>query len=92
MDTALHLYLRNQLEETSRLIIAGAPDVDIANSKAETVLLTAFDCRSDIKIIELPLEKGADCHARRGDDESPLSLACKHRDTELVRLLLERGG
>ena len=94
LTTALHSSILKEIDETSKLIIATALNVDVPDANGVTALIMACDAREFERdpVIQLLLDRGANINAVEKTGESALGLACKGGRTWVVRELLDRGA
>jgi ankyrin repeat protein len=76
-----------------KLLIANGVDVNAKDNRCDYERWTPLhwavwsDKKGAIEIVKLLLEAGADPHAKNNDDDTPLDIAIKKGDKEMVRLL-----
>lgn len=94
LTTALHWSILKGIDETSKLIIAMALNVDVSDANGVTALIMACDVRgfASDPVIQLLLDRGANINAVDRMGESTLGLACKGGRPWVVRELLHRGA
>lgn len=95
--TALHCAATNQDLETARLLVQGGADVNITGHHYTVLGCAVYNPshtpRPDIAMARFLLDSGAEVnpYGDRGG-ESPLHLAVRGRNPEIVELLLVRGA
>jgi ankyrin repeat protein len=94
LRTALHSSILMGIDETSKLIIAAALNVDVPDANGVTALIMACDVQlfANEPVIQLLLDRGANINAMETTGETALALACKGGRTWVVRELLQRGA
>jgi ankyrin repeat protein len=84
------------MDETAKLIIATALDVDVSDTNGVTALMVACEERSILptseSVIQFLLDKGANINAIGKNGESALGFACRGGHSWLVQELLQRGA
>jgi hypothetical protein len=96
---------RDALESLLTLLFEHGCDLEQTDSKGQTVLISAvslaahfedskvnYNKQAFYKIISLLLEKGANCNARDREGFTPLMIACKSGQEEVVKLLINQPG
>ncbi|XP_067109451.1 ankyrin repeat and SOCS box protein 10 isoform X2 [Osmerus mordax] len=98
-DTPLHVAARNGLLGHTELYLRYGAALDKKNDEGKTPLNSACshpqelqDLERYLRVCRLLLEAGADLHAVDQDKQSPLHMACKNVNPEVVDLLLARGA
>ncbi|XP_062338328.1 ankyrin repeat and SOCS box protein 10 isoform X2 [Osmerus eperlanus] len=98
-DTPLHVAARNGLLGHTELYLRYGAALDKKNDEGKTPLNSACshpqelqDLERYLRVCRLLLEAGADLHAVDQDKQSPLHMACKIVNPEVVDLLLARGA
>ncbi|XP_068196987.1 ankyrin repeat and SOCS box protein 10 isoform X3 [Antennarius striatus] len=98
-DTPLHVAARNGLPEHTELYLRYAAAVDKQNDEGLTPLNAACSQRQEVqdlqryfKVCQILLGAGADVHAVDQDKHSPLHMACKNVNPDVVDLLLANGA
>eukprot|EP00754_Rhynchopus_humris_P029394 Rhum_TRINITY_DN15214_c1_g1::Rhum_TRINITY_DN15214_c1_g1_i10::g.144589::m.144589 len=94
-DTPLHLAVRRGNPELCRLLLERGGNVHARNDWLDTPLHQAVFARSTEVQAEqctLLIDGGSDLEARNDQGRTPLHEAVVCRDTELCRLLLDRGA
>jgi ankyrin repeat protein len=94
LRTALHSSILRGIDETSKLIIATALNVDVPDANGVTALIMACKVRGYARqqLIQPLLDRGANINAVDKTGESVLGLACKAGRTLVVREFLHRGA
>jgi ankyrin repeat protein len=92
-DTALHAAVRRQRVTVARALLRLGAEVSKRNNNLQTPLHYALGT-GNINMVNALLEQGAGNDVRVVDiyGDSPLSLACKKRDLQTFRALVEAGG
>eukprot|EP01132_Coremiostelium_polycephalum_P002194 gene2194-2700_t len=91
--TPLHIAVKNKDQNTTKLLLRNHADVNKKDHQGYTPLHIAIK-NQDKKMVILLLEKNADVNAQRHYylyDETPLSLAAKPWNTEIIESLLVQG-
>ena len=93
-DTPLHSASSLGRLEIARALLDHGAKPGLGNDRAQTPLhlasLGSYWLQEDgTGVAKLLLERGADMHARDGDDATPLHLACSHGRLDIARALLE---
>ncbi|XP_067462181.1 ankyrin repeat and SOCS box protein 10 isoform X2 [Thunnus thynnus] len=98
-DTPLHAAARNGLLEHTELYLRYGAAVDKRNDVGLTPLNAACsqpqelqDLERYFKVCQMLLGAGADIHAMDQDKHSPLHMACKNVNPDIVDLLLAKGA
>ncbi|XP_046883691.1 ankyrin repeat and SOCS box protein 10 [Hypomesus transpacificus] len=98
-DTPLHVAARNGLLGHTKLYLRYGAALEKNNDEGKTPLNSACshpqelqDLERYLQVCRLLLEAGADVHALDQDKQSPLHMACKNVNPEVVDLLLARGA
>ncbi|XP_030015246.1 ankyrin repeat and SOCS box protein 10 isoform X2 [Sphaeramia orbicularis] len=98
-DTPLHTAARNGLQEHVDLYLRYGAAVDKPNNEGVTPLNAACsqpqevkDLERYLKVCKLLLDAGADVHTQDQDKHTPLHMACKNANADLVDLLLDNGA
>eukprot|EP00064_Thunnus_orientalis_P001836 superscaffoldBa00000127_g1839 len=98
-DTPLHAAARNGLIDHIELYLRYGAAVDKRNDVGLTPLNAACsqpqelqDLERYFKVCQMLLGAGADIHAMDQDKHSPLHMACKNVNPEIVDLLLAKGA
>uniref|UniRef100_A0A667ZJE8 Ankyrin repeat and SOCS box containing 10 n=1 Tax=Myripristis murdjan TaxID=586833 RepID=A0A667ZJE8_9TELE len=98
-DTPLHIAARNGLPEHIELYLHYGAAVDKQNDVGLTPLNAACsqpqelqDLQRYFKVCQLLLEAGADVSTMDQEKHSPLHMACKNVNADIVDLLLENGA
>lgn len=95
--TSLHYAIRSSSEENSDIlqILLEHPRVEMncQNVEGKTALYMACNTRNaDLWTIKQLLENNADVNLADTEDVSPLHIACKFNNLEIVKLLLQFGA
>ncbi|XP_061776455.1 ankyrin repeat and SOCS box protein 10 isoform X1 [Nerophis ophidion] len=98
-DTPLHVAARNGLPDHVELYLRYGAVVDKQNDEGLTPLNAACsqpqelqDLQRYFKVCQLLLKAGADLHTVDQDKHTPLHMACKNVNADLVDLLLANGA
>ncbi|XP_068604719.1 ankyrin repeat and SOCS box protein 10 isoform X1 [Brachionichthys hirsutus] len=98
-DTPLHVAARNGLPDHTELYLRYAAAVDKQNDEGLTPLNAACSQRQEVqdlrryfKVCQILLGAGADVHTMDQDKHSPLHMACKSANPDVVDLLLANGA
>nr|XP_057923693.1 ankyrin repeat and SOCS box protein 10 isoform X2 [Doryrhamphus excisus]XP_057923694.1 ankyrin repeat and SOCS box protein 10 isoform X2 [Doryrhamphus excisus] len=98
-DTPLHVAARNGLPNHVELYLRYGAAVDKQNDEGLTPLNAACsqpqelqDLHRYFKVCQLLLKAGADLHTTDQDKHTPLHMACKNVNADLVDLLLANGA
>lgn len=92
-NTALMKAVASANVEVSRILLENGADPNARNKKGETALMAAVKCCSrDENTVRLLIEKGADLNLPDGTGSSPLHIAARRGDGELVDVLLTAGA
>ncbi|XP_041805579.1 ankyrin repeat and SOCS box protein 10 [Chelmon rostratus] len=98
-DTPLHVAARNGLPDHTELYLRYGAAVDKPNFEGLTPLNSACSQRQEVeelqhyfKVCKVLLGAGADVHTTDQDKRSPLHLACKNANPDIVDLLLANGA
>ncbi|KAM9323477.1 ankyrin repeat and SOCS box protein 10 [Pholidichthys leucotaenia] len=98
-DTPLHVAARNGLPDHIELYLGYGAAVDKQNNEALTPLNTACsqpqeaqDLQQYFRVCQILLGAGADVHTLDQDKRSPLHMACKNVNPDIVDLLLANGA
>ena len=83
--------LAGDLNLVEPLIKAGA-DLNGLSAYGDTALhLASFALKDELPAVEMLLEAGADPELQNSDGFTPLTMAAKRRQIEIIRLLLDHG-
>ncbi|XP_074507645.1 ankyrin repeat and SOCS box protein 10 isoform X1 [Sebastes fasciatus] len=98
-DTPLHAAASNGLPDHTELYLRYAAAVDKKNNEGLTPLNAACSQPQKVqeleryfKVCQVLLGAGADVHTTDQDTHSPLHMACKNANPDIVDLLLENGA
>lgn len=98
-DTPLHVAARNGLPGHIELYLRYGAAVDKQNDEGLTPLNAACAQRQEVqdlqryfKVCQILLGAGADVHTMDQDKRSPLHMACKNVNPDIVDLLLANGA
>lgn len=98
-DTPLHVAARNGLQDHIDLYLRYGAAVNKQNDEGLTPLNTAcsqpqevHDLQRYFKVCKTLLDAGADIHTMDQDKHSPLHMACKNVNPDVVDLLLAHGA
>lgn len=98
-DTPLHVVARNGLPEHTELYLRYGATADKQNNEGITPLIAACSQRQELqdlpryfKVCQILLGAGADVHTTDQDKHSPLHMACKNANPDVVDLLLANGA
>lgn len=98
-DTPLHVAARNGLPGHTELYLRYGATLEKLNDEGKTPLNAACsqpqelaDLERYFQVCQLLLKAGADIHKGDQDKQSPLHLACKNVNPEVVDLLLAHGA
>lgn len=98
-DTPLHVVARNGLPEHTELYLRYGATADKQNNEGTTPLIAACSQRQELqdlpryfKVCRILLGAGADVHTTDQDKHSPLHMACKNANPDVVDLLLANGA
>ncbi|XP_035526272.1 ankyrin repeat and SOCS box protein 10 isoform X2 [Morone saxatilis] len=98
-DTPLHVAARNGLTDHTELYLRYGAAVDKQNNEGLTPLNVACSQRQEVqdlqvyfKVCQMLLGAGADVHTLDQDKHSPLHMACKNANPDIVDLLLANGA
>ncbi|XP_030257841.1 ankyrin repeat and SOCS box protein 10 isoform X1 [Sparus aurata] len=98
-DTPLHVAAKNGLPDHTELYLRYGAAVDRQNDEGLTPLNAACTQRQELqelqryfKVCQTLLGAGADVHTTDQDRNSPLHMACKNANPDLVDLLLAKGA
>lgn len=98
-DTPLHVAARHGLLDHTELYLRYGAAVDKQNDEGYTPLNAACsqpqevpDLQQYFKVCQKLLEAGAQVHTMDQDKHSPLHMACKNANPDIVDLLLDNGA
>ncbi|KAM9720280.1 ankyrin repeat and SOCS box protein 10 isoform 1-T1 [Menidia menidia] len=98
-DTPLHVAARNGLQDHVELYLRYGAALDKRNNEGLTALNAAcsqpqelHDLARYFRVCRTLLEAGADVHTADQDKHTPLHMACKNVNPDIVDLLLARGA
>lgn len=98
-DTPLHVAASNGLPGHAQLYLRYGAAVDKQNNEGLTPLIAACSQPQEarelerfFKVCQLLLEAGADVHTVDQDKHTPLHMACKNANPDVVDLLLANGA
>lgn len=98
-DTPLHIAARNGLPDHVDLYLRYGAAVDRKNNEGLTPLNAACSQPQEVKRLESYFKvcktligAGADIHTTDQDKHSPLHMACKNANPDIVELLLSKGA
>uniref|UniRef100_A0A3Q3KD11 SOCS box domain-containing protein n=1 Tax=Monopterus albus TaxID=43700 RepID=A0A3Q3KD11_MONAL len=98
-DTPLHVAASNGLPDHTELYLRYGAVVDKQNDEGFTPLNTACsqpqevqDLQRYFKVCQMLLGAGADVHTMDQDKRTPLHMACKNANPDIVDLLLAHGA
>ncbi|XP_077415085.1 ankyrin repeat and SOCS box protein 10 [Vanacampus margaritifer] len=98
-DTPLHVAARNGLTDHVELYLRYGAAVDKTNDEGLTPLNAACaqpqefqDLKRYFSLCQILMKAGADIHTEDQDKHTPLHLACKNANADLVELLLANGA
>ncbi|XP_039998786.1 ankyrin repeat and SOCS box protein 10 [Xiphias gladius] len=98
-DTPLHVAARNGLSDHTELYLCYGATVDKQNEEGLTPLNAACsqpqevqDLQCYFKVCQMLLGAGADVHTMDQDRHTPLHMACKNVNPDIVDLLLANGA
>jgi len=85
-STPLHLAAANNRLEATRALLLRKPELEIRNDAEQTPLLVAVKAGAN-GVVKLLLDQGADPHAHTRFGTTPLDLAYRERNYEVVGLI-----
>ncbi len=85
-EEVITILLKDDQKKLNRLI--DSSNLELANSKGETILWQATNARS-INCVKLLLEKGANVNTYDNDGWTPMHIAVQNNDIEMVELLMQ---
>ncbi|XP_005721529.1 ankyrin repeat and SOCS box protein 10 isoform X1 [Pundamilia nyererei] len=98
-DTPLHVAARNGLPDHTELYLRHGAAVDKQNYEGLTSINSACsqpqeaqDLRNYFKVCQILINAGANIHTEEQDKRTPLHMACKNANPDIVDLLLENGA
>lgn len=98
-DTPLHVAAKNGLPDHTELYLRYGAAVDKQNDEGLTALNAACTQRQELqelqryfKVCQTLLGAGADVHTMDQDRNTPLHMACKNANPDIVDLLLAKGA
>ncbi|XP_005807654.1 ankyrin repeat and SOCS box protein 10 isoform X1 [Xiphophorus maculatus] len=98
-DAPLHIAARHGLHDHVELYLRHGAAVDKQNDEGLTPLNAACahpqeikDLARYLKVCQLLLDAGADVHTKDQDKHTPLHMACKNANPDVVDLLLAKGS
>lgn len=98
-DTPLHVAARNGLPDHTELYLRYGATVDKQNDEGLTPLNSACSQRQEekelqpyFKVCQTLLGAGADIHTMDQDKRTPLHMACKNVNPDIVDMLLANGA
>lgn len=98
-DTPLHVAARNGLSDHVDLYLRYGAAVDKQNDEGFTPLNTACAQPQEVThlnkyftVSKMLIEAGADIHTMDQDKHTPLHMACKNSNPDIVELLLAKGA
>ncbi|MEQ2176072.1 hypothetical protein GOODEAATRI_024357, partial [Goodea atripinnis] len=98
-DAPLHVAARNGLQDHVELYLRHGAAVDNKNNEGLTPLNAACahpqemkDFGRYLKVCQMLLDAGADVRTKDQDTHTPLHMACKNANADLVDLLLAKGA
>uniref|UniRef100_A0A3Q2PDD8 Ankyrin repeat and SOCS box containing 10 n=1 Tax=Fundulus heteroclitus TaxID=8078 RepID=A0A3Q2PDD8_FUNHE len=98
-DTPLHVAARNGLQDHVELYLRHGAAVDKQNGEGLSPLNAACahpqearDLGRYLKVCQMLLDAGADVHTKDQDRHTPLHMACKNANPDVVDLLLAKGA
>lgn len=98
-DAPLHVVARNGLPDHTQLYLSYGATVDKQNNEGTTPLIAACSQRQEVQdlpryfeVCKVLLGAGADVKTTDQDKHSPLHMACKNANPDIVELLLANGA
>ena len=94
-EIPLHLASRYRDLNSVRVLLDYGADVHATNSRGQTPLRQVsepVDWEDGVCVAQLLVERGADVNTRDEDHETPLHLASRKAEIDLVRMLLDNGA
>lgn len=98
-DAPLHIAARHGLHDHIELYLSHGASVDKQNDEGLTPLNVACahpqeikDLGRYLKVCQMLLDAGADVHTKDQDKHTPLHMACKNANPDIVDLLLAKGS
>lgn len=98
-DTPLHVAARNGLTEHTELYLRYGAAVDKRNDEGLTPLNSACSQRQEVqelqgyfKVCQILHGAGADIHTADQDKHTPLHMACRNANPDIVEMLLANGA
>jgi len=88
--TALFFALKHKRNKAARLLINRGADINIVGGNDYTPLMCAIENECDQAIVQLLLDKGADCFHKGASGETAYSLAESRHTLSLIELLEKR--
>ncbi|XP_058793730.1 putative ankyrin repeat protein RF_0381 [Phymastichus coffea] len=91
-QTSLHIVLRNEDEETFKLLLKNySGNVNIPDAYGETLLHSLARQRNE-NLAKLLIDRGADVNYRNNDEETALHLAIHRRNFSMCKLLVKHSA
>jgi len=99
-STPLHDACKNGNVEIIGLLMENGADACLRTNDRSTPLLNLLDCRErnrkvlkeDEQIVEILVKNGVDVSAINAEGKIPLGLACKSKNKQIVKLIVEAGA
>ncbi|XP_056594447.1 ankyrin repeat and SOCS box protein 10 isoform X1 [Triplophysa dalaica] len=98
-DTPLHVAARHGLQEHVELYLQHGAKLNLQNDEGHTALNAACSQPQDsgsldryTRVCQLLVAAGADIHISDADKQTPLHMACKNANPDVVDMLLNHGA